>query len=257
MSKERYYGFYSTGVYLPLSALSRCWRNFWRRKLGKRDQFMQDTCLPTISWRRCTPTQPVRLYEFPQENGNVHLSELGILAQFAASCPAGKNIFEIGTFDGRTTLNLAINSHNDCQVFTLDLPAATDTRYELAPGEGHFVDKPEPGMRYKKNLTVNQDAVSRIIQLLGDSAEFDFSPFAENCSLIFVDGSHSFDYAMSDTNNALKMVAGDGVILWHDYGVWEGVTRALEQIEREKKLGLRNIRGTSLVYWRKGGSKPL
>jgi hypothetical protein len=29
--------------------------------------------------------------------------------------------------------------------------------------------------------------------------------------------------------------------------VWEGVTRALEEIEAARRLGLRHIRGTSLV----------
>jgi len=256
MNKERYHGFYSTNIYLPFSALSKNWRNFWRKRLGKKDQFMQDTHLPTVSWRRCTPPRPIRLLEFQKVNGNVRLSEVGILSRFAASCPAGRNIFEIGTFDGRTSLNFAINSLNDCKVFTLDLPPATDTKYALASGESYFVEKPEPGMRYKKHRNDNPDAVSRITQLEGDSATFDFSPYRENCSLIFVDGSHSFDYAMSDTDRALKMINANGVILWHDYGVWEGVTRALEQIEREKKLGLKNIRGTSLVYWRNYGSTP-
>ena len=41
-----------------------------------------------------------------------------------------------------------------------------------------------------------------------------------------------------------------GIVMWHDYGVWEGVTRALEEIEARRNLGLRHIRGTSLVFWR-------
>ena len=41
-----------------------------------------------------------------------------------------------------------------------------------------------------------------------------------------------------------------GVIIWHDYGIWEGVTRALEELEERENLGLKNISGTSLVYWK-------
>ncbi|RUM52151.1 MAG: hypothetical protein DSY87_07450 [Methylococcus sp.] len=54
-----------------------------------------------------------------------------------------------------------------------------------------------------------------------------------------------------DTKEAIKMVRKGGVIIWHDYGLWKGVTRALEEIERKDNMGLRNIAGTSLVYWRK------
>jgi hypothetical protein len=44
-------------------------------------------------------------------------------------------------------------------------------------------------------------------------------------------------------------VADKGMVIWHDYGVWEGVTRALEEIEASRHLGLRHVRGTSLVVW--------
>ncbi|MCK7511214.1 MAG: hypothetical protein MZV70_48875, partial [Desulfobacterales bacterium] len=141
MTKERYYGFYSTNIYPPCSALSKRWRNFWRRRLGKEDRFVQDTHLPSLPWRRCAVPQPVRLCEHRQENGNVRISELGILAQMAASCVAGKKIFEIGTFDGRTTLNLALTAPRSCRIMTLDLPPALKTQYELASGEGRFVEK--------------------------------------------------------------------------------------------------------------------
>ena len=51
----------------------------------------------------------------------------------------------------------------------------------------------------------------------------------------------------------MQLVDGNGVVLWHDYGVWDGVTRALEDLEQTKNLGLRHIRGTSLVIWRAPG----
>ena len=67
MTKEEYLGIYSTGVYLPFSALSKGWRIFWRRRRGKKDRFMQETHLPSVSWRRCTVPRSIRLYEHRQE----------------------------------------------------------------------------------------------------------------------------------------------------------------------------------------------
>ncbi len=49
---------------------------------------------------------------------------------------------------------------------------------------------------------------------------------------------------------AFKLIAPGGIVIWHDYGVWEGVTRALEEIEESRRLGLRHLRGTSLVVWK-------
>ena len=48
------------------------------------------------------------------------------------------------------------------------------------------------------------------------------------------------------------MVCKGGVVVWHDYGIWEGVTKALEEMEQRERLGLTHIRGTSLVYWKRG-----
>ena len=87
--------------------------------------------------------------------------------------------------------------------------------------------------------------------MLGDSAAFDYSPYRNNCPLIFVDGSHAYNYGLSDTRAALEMVEPGGVIVWHDYGIWKGVTEALEELEAAERLGPRNFKGTSLVVWRK------
>jgi len=179
------------------------------------------------------------------------LDELGILALFARHCPAQSIILEIGTFDGRTTINMAINAPSDCVIYTLDLPAGNDTAFDVDARETQYIEKAESGARFKNN---EKYAPYRggITQLLGDSGSFDFSAYYGACSLIFVDGSHTYDYAKSDTLQAMQMVKPGGVILWHDYGIWEGVTEALDELEATHQWGLQHIRGTSLVMWRKG-----
>lgn len=244
-------GFYATRVYLPLSGWSRRWRRFSKSIRGKHDRFLQWTRLPEISWTNCTNPIIPRIWEREKENGNIRISELGILSALATACEDGSNLFEIGTFDGRTTLNLALNSPSQCKVFTLDLPRDLETKFAIELGERHMVEKPKPGLRYEKYRAIRPAAVGKIQQLFGDSAVFDYVPYAESCSLVFVDGSHAYAYAISDTQAALKIVKNGGVIIWHDYGIWEGVTRALEELEQRDGYGLRNIRGTSLVYWKK------
>jgi hypothetical protein len=54
--------------------------------------------------------------------------------------------------------------------------------------------------------------------LFGDSASFDFSPFAGAVDLFFIDGAHSYEYVRSDTLRALQCVRPGGVIAWHDFG---------------------------------------
>jgi hypothetical protein len=135
-------------------------------------------------------------------------------------------------------------------VFTLDLPADERAAFALAPGERQYVDKPQPGARFRACGSAWQAAARRITQLLGDSATFDWTPYEGRAGLVFVDGSHAYDYVREDSATALRLVAKGGLVLWHDYGRWEGVSRALEELEAECGLGLRHIAGTSLVVWR-------
>ena len=248
--KELLHGFYALRVYLPLSGASRRWRRFAQRVRGREARFLQATRLPEVSWTQFAQCRTPGIWEHQKENGNIRISELGVLSALAGSCEDGSDLFEIGSFDGRTTLNLAMNSPARCRVFTLDLPPELNTAFPLAKGERHMVEKPRPGLRYEKHRAAHPAAVGKIHQLLGDSAVFDFTPHARSCSLVFVDGSHAYDYAVSDTRAAMKMVKKGGLIVWHDYGVWEGVTKALEELDQREGFGFRNIRGTSLVCWR-------
>lgn len=225
---------------------------------GSGSHFEQPTFLPKISaWNLPGFFRPPKLAALQKRNGNVTISELGILAALASKCPNGSVLFEIGTFDGRTTLNLALNSGPDSRIVTLDLPKGTEPKFGLAKGEGHMVDKNSSGDLFLKSNYLGRAEQAKIRQKFGDSAQFDFSPYHSQCSLFFVDGSHSYDYAKADSFHALRSVAPSGMVVWHDYGVWEGVTRALEELASELELELLHIAGTSLVVWRRNDTLDL
>lgn len=244
-------GIYATRFYIPFSRAARQWKIIRNRIRGKEGRFVQEGKLPKAGWSACVKPQWARLVETSKANGNVRISELAILANAAAGCRPEDHIFEIGTFDGRTTLNLALNSPGPGKVFTLDLPPDQETKFDIASGERHFVDKPVSGQRYRDAKDRHMEEVGRIEQLYGDSATFDYSEYEGKCGLVFVDGSHAYDYAKADTDTAMRLVRPGGTIIWHDYGVWKGVTDALEEIEEKEHFGLRSISGTSLVHWRK------
>jgi predicted O-methyltransferase YrrM len=174
--------------------------------------------------------------------GGVTLLELLVLARLAREYGPAR-IFEIGTFHGRTTAVLAANTPPDCLVYTLDLPAGHATKLRVVGRERQFIDKRESG-----RLIHGSPQAGKIRQLYGDSATFDFSAY--QADLVFIDGSHAYDYVMSDSRNALAMLRnGQGVLVWHDYGEWEGVTRALNELARADKrfAAVRHVRDTTLA----------
>jgi predicted O-methyltransferase YrrM len=191
----------------------------------------------------------VRLAQTACADGNVSPIELAVLGAAAAACRA-ENAFEIGTFDGRTTLNLALNAAPTAQIYTLDLPPekVDQTALALAKGDRTFIEKAESGARFK-----GQPEAARITQLYGDSATFDFSKFAGGIDMVFVDGAHSFEYVLSDAATALKLLKRTGgLIFFHDYASWDGVTLALDKLARESApyRNLRHISGTTLAFVR-------
>ena len=220
------------------------------RKLRGRKDLRPQTRLPAVHWSELLPANPIYLVEARKEFGNVTEGELALLATAATLVQPGRDVVEIGTFDGRTTLNLVINTRPDVIVNTLDLPPETETQFDLHPSERRFVEKPKPGARFRAAQAPWSGRAAQIRQHLGDSATYDFSALYGRAGLVFVDGSHAYEYALADSETAFRLVAPHGVVIWHDYGVWDGVTRALEEIEAARKLGLRHIRGTSLVVWK-------
>jgi predicted O-methyltransferase YrrM len=194
----------------------------------------------------------IRLTELPENDGNITLQELSVITALVKQTRPTR-ILEIGTFDGRTTLNMAINSPAEAQLFTLDLPKTQldSTKLHITTGDRVFVDKPESGARFKST-----EQARKITQLYGDSATFDFAPYFGTIDLVFLDGSHSYEYVLNDSRIGLKLLRdGRGVILWHDYTAWPGVTRALNELHLNKGnpgqpafTQLRHIKGTTLVY---------
>jgi len=91
---------------------------------------------------------------------------------------------------------------------------------------------------------------TKIRQVYGDSAAIDWTGLGGPFDLIFIDGSHYYDYVKSDTRNAFGCLAGDGCVVWHDYGMIEDVSRAVDEVA--STVSVVAIRGTRLAVGRPG-----
>jgi predicted O-methyltransferase YrrM len=155
-----------------------------------------------------------------------------------------RTVFEIGTYQGQTTWVMAHNNPQ-AQVFTLDLPSldavhqlrypVTDPEYFVAWNRGaRFLGTPE---------------ANRITQLFGDSATFDFSPYDGQMDLVFIDGSHSYEYVKSDTEAALRMLSDRGTIVWDDYLYYPGIYRVVTELSPRLDRRIFHIVGTRLAVY--------
>jgi len=57
----------------------------------------------------------------------------------------------------------------------------------------------------------------RITAVFGDFATSDFTSYAGEMDVVFIDGAHSYSYVRNDTELARRTLAPGGMIAWDDY----------------------------------------
>jgi predicted O-methyltransferase YrrM len=168
-------------------------------------------------------------YHIPSWSETRLLLELACLAHVVKETQA-RSIFEFGTFIGRTTRLLALNSPEGARICTLDLPQER---------VAHQIGKDYQGT----------PEAAKIEQLHGDTMTFDPERWLKACDFVWVDAGHDYPFVKADTENAIKMCRPGGWIGWHDYRSsrrWEGVNRYVREIHHRFNT-MRHIRGTTIV----------
>jgi predicted O-methyltransferase YrrM len=172
--------------------------------------------LKTASFNEILDHAPkIQLMNVNQDDWHVTVFELAVINAFIAGRKPA-NIFEIGTFDGRTTLNMYLNAEKQAQITTIDL-----SLQEQNLPDGKAVGE------------MIRDLVDRgeITLLYGNSVEYDFSPYYGTQDLVFIDANHTYENVKSDSAVAMRLIRGrTACVLWHDYLRWPGVTRAVDEL---------------------------
>jgi len=214
---------------------------------GYRHESREPLELPAVPLAQQVPSDSlIDVRAIDAVDGNVTERELITICRLIRSAQPAK-LFEIGTFDGRTTLNMAVNAAPGATVHTLDLPRSEIPRAAscIHAHEVVYADKAGSGERFR-----GTDAELSIVQLYGDSGNFDFKEYHGTMDFVFIDASHTFEYVVNDSLHALRMLnPKGGTIVWHDYGRWDGVTAALNQLRRKRKEfeSIVSIAGTTLA----------
>ena len=209
-------------------------------------EYLKESTIETLPFDEvCDANQIIRFQNCGTRIGNVSSFELMVLATAIASYRP-HTLIEIGTFDGNTTLQMALNSPDDATVHTIDLPpGVSDTHVPTETVDERYITDERKLQRKYQGTNV----AHKVRQHFGDSVLYDFSLFTGKgpIDFAFIDGGHSYECVKSDTEKTLQALAPRGVIFWHDfnYKTHPGVFCYL--CDLSKKLRLVHIADTNLV----------
>jgi predicted O-methyltransferase YrrM len=158
------------------------------------------TALPQIDIEQLSDQIPVKIETFILDGGSL-ITDLQLLSALAARKEVN-SYFEIGTWRGESVHNVA-KYINDCT--TLNLSKEEMKSMGLSPeyAEQH-------GILSSKN--------PKILHLGANTKTFDFDSLNKKYDLIFIDGEHSYEMVLIDTQKVFKHLLHDNsIVVWHDY----------------------------------------
>ena len=130
------------------------------------------------------------------------------------------SVLEIGTYCGKSTLNFAVVARKiDGLIFTVDHHKGSE---EHQLGEEYHdedlydrrLEKFNTLPEFLQNLRLS-NLGKYIIPILGKSSEAS-KTFSETISLLFIDGGHSHEAALSDYNSWKEKICSGGLLVIHD-----------------------------------------
>ena len=155
---------------------------------------------------------------------------------------------EIGTFKGVTTLHLSRNTSENCRIYTVDLPP------QFAQMDAGMFSDPqlvETSIRSKRAFGNDP----KIVQILHDSTTMNWNRVLDGpVDFALIDASHLYQHVKADTEAIMKVLARDGIVVWHDYRPVEirrGVKKYLDELRRNGLL-IKRLADTSICICQYG-----
>ena len=155
-------------------------------------------------------------------------------------------VLEFGTYLGMGTLTIALNARPECRIVTVDLPDDAEV------GEEHALNRADLTLIDVRRERVGEAflgsrVADRITQVRTDSLTWRADTAVSSVDLVLVDGGHSAPVVRADTENAFRVLAENGTVLWDDYfHLYPDVVGYLDGLAAGGRV-MRTIRGTNVV----------
>lgn len=159
-------------------------------------------------------------------------SEIEYLQDCVKNLADNSVIVEVGTlFGGSAAIICKARKEKKSRIFTID-------SYEI----------PAVNLENTK-LNLKNEGCEEVEVIKGFSVEM-----AKNWNIpidcLFLDGDHSYESVKSDIDSWIPKVKIGGLVLFHDYSSWPGVTEAVDEVINEGLLRKDNLAGSLLLTYK-------
>lgn len=175
---------------------------------------------------------------------SIELEELCALLSMVRFIGAEK-VIEVGTYDGNTALNLALNLPASGKLVTIDLPEGGTQKVALPVERLNANPSEVIGVQFR-----DLEAADKIHSVREDTALLNWKSLDGPFDLVFIDGCHDYRYVKNDTEKALTVLREGGILIWHDYNL-SGVGRCVDEFSQTHACHW--IQGTRMIVCKKVG----
>ena len=172
-----------------------------------------------------------------EEDDGMFSEHLILLGAISARGLAIKNVLEIGTFDGRTSIVLS-------ELF----PHATITTIDIPPSDPAYFRNYEAARTsefiQKRNSILRRSNRVKFIEM--NSVSLTVTSFNDAFDIIWVDGDHEFPVVGMDIANCVRLLRGGGFLLCDDV-VHSNVSRYTPYLFDAAHRSLVALRGAGLI----------
>jgi hypothetical protein len=167
-----------------------------------------------------------------------------------------RRICEVGSWKGRSAINMAR------AVKSLGLPTEIICVDTWLGSPEHWLGQEAqwyeslrlvhgmPQLYYTFLANVVRSGVEDVITPLPMTSENAATVFAKlriKFDVVYVDAAHEYEPAKRDMDAYYDLLEGDGLLIGDDYLLWEGVTRAAEELALERGLCLKGVQGKFVI----------
>ena len=183
--------------------------------------------------------------------GGARFEEILFIASIARHLDP-RQVLEIGTCEGRTTINIARNCPSLVKLYTLNLPPDDDLNSRWLPQDRFIYE--ETKARIGANFR-NTPYEEKIEQIYANSQDYSFARHAP-IDLALIDAGTQSDYVINDSESCWKILRQGGVVIWRAYNYADGVTMGVDAFAQKRGIKVFNIYKTTLaVAFKEEGKK--